>query len=799
MLIIMRKEGACSHDVACSDCERVVNWLLHGTEKGREYIRISPPQNIKCGKCHYEYQCPYCLKLASRLRLVYDDKKDKDSGHYIYGGIIVEVESYLSKVLRRRFLDEASKGLRIGLVSRDYGPMALDGVWLTAFEKGKHADSGLIRMHNSWTVKINQLRLLLERCEKSHTKCKRRDICHISSGEYLYLLDLHGRRLVLSTIDTAPYVCLSYVWGKTQNILDCRKSRLESLRKEGALDNLDIFDPPLTVRSAMEFAKTMGERYLWVDRYCIVQDDHDYKEAQLKRMCQIYASARYTVVAADGTAADGLVSWDSEADCSGLYSNLWYSNETHAILAGVGLEENPFGNGTWDSRGWTLQEQLFSLKTIIFNSGMVFWRCHEQFWQQDFLHSSDTHWRVSRPLLPPPWPSLIYLGSLASEFAKRELTYPSDCIAAISGVIAYLEPHFPGGFLFGMPELWFDIALLWEPGDNFLEDRFRQDEVACVPSWSWARWKGNINFRAWGMATGYVVMDENMRPKFFNRPEFRDVPEKAKEAIYQSMESVPSLTTPIVKWYRCNSSTSPALSDRPILNCYNNFKHYETNIHTEPPLPWIRYRTPDGCVYKVKDAIHHESPMYKCPIYSSDMVSTIYKDEAVPRSIIYGRVKRRFLRLGASSGIRLQDASLRDYPKVMPNFQLLSLNKNVQIGTLTVNVANEETVNETLATSKVIAARLGHHLIGDPFVIEVIVISAGECSCKTSAYGMMHCELYQWETGKARDSLDEVYRYYNVMHIRRRKDNVAERMGIGRAARDLWDEEGSEEIDIELG
>src|SRR6186713_245991 len=142
-------------------------------------------------------------------------------------------------------------------------------------------------------------------------------------------------------------------------------------------------------------------------------------------MCQIYASARYTVIAADGTATDGLISWDSETDRSRQSSNLWYSNKTHSILAGVGLEENPFENGTWDKRGWTWQEKLFSHKTIIFNNGIVFWRCHEQFWQQDFRHSSETPWRMSPPLLPPPWPSLIYIGLLAMEFAERELTFPS--------------------------------------------------------------------------------------------------------------------------------------------------------------------------------------------------------------------------------------------------------------------------------------------------------------------------------------------------------------------------------------
>jgi hypothetical protein len=117
---------------------------------------------------------------------------------------------------------------------------------------------------------------------------------------------------------------------------------------------------------------------------------------------------------------------------------------------------------------------------------------------------------------------------LAMEFAKRDLSFPSDCIAAFASVLVSLEPHFPGGFLFGMPELWFDIALLWEPADRFLEDRFRGDEVACAPSWSWARWKGNINFHAWEMATEYLIGDESMRPRLFSGPVFANVPEERR-------------------------------------------------------------------------------------------------------------------------------------------------------------------------------------------------------------------------------------------------------------------------------
>jgi len=48
----------------------------------------------------------------------------------------------------------------------------------------------------------------------------------------------------------------------------------------------------------------MGERYLWVDALCIIQDDSMDKEWQIARMGSIYSSAVFTIVAACGVDAD---------------------------------------------------------------------------------------------------------------------------------------------------------------------------------------------------------------------------------------------------------------------------------------------------------------------------------------------------------------------------------------------------------------------------------------------------------------------------------------------------------------
>jgi hypothetical protein len=43
------------------------------------------------------------------------------------------------------------------------------------------------------------------------------------------------------------------------------------------------------------------------------------------------------------------------------------------------------------------------------------------------------------------------------------LTYESDTLNAFSGVTNALTRVFEGGFIFGLPQIFFDAALLWQP------------------------------------------------------------------------------------------------------------------------------------------------------------------------------------------------------------------------------------------------------------------------------------------------------------------------------------------------
>jgi len=112
------------------------------------------------------------------------------------------------------------------------------------------------------------------------------------------------------------YVALSYVWGQQRKGFSNREgeppfealqSNIVALQQEGALITIGTTTAPLpqTILDAIGIPNLLGERYLWVDRLCIVQDDAATKHSQIHHMSSIYANAHFTLVAAVESAYDG--------------------------------------------------------------------------------------------------------------------------------------------------------------------------------------------------------------------------------------------------------------------------------------------------------------------------------------------------------------------------------------------------------------------------------------------------------------------------------------------------------------
>ncbi|OHE94399.1 hypothetical protein CORC01_10327 [Colletotrichum orchidophilum] len=136
-------------------------------------------------------------------------------------------------------------------------------------------------------------------------------------------------------------------------------------------------------------------------------------------------------------------------------------------------------NTTWCQRGWTFQELISSRRQLIFHNDTVNWQCHFASWHEKQRH-----------ITTGPCSSVgeaQHHNDTSSSFValcnKRVLTYAHDVHDAFAGVLSAFGQSIPGGFICGLPRIFFDAALLWQPPEPLF--RRASDVFSALPSWSW--------------------------------------------------------------------------------------------------------------------------------------------------------------------------------------------------------------------------------------------------------------------------------------------------------------------------
>jgi hypothetical protein len=71
------------------------------------------------------------------------------------------------------------------------------------------------------------------------------------------------------------------------------------------------------------------------------------------------------------------------------------------------------------------------------------------------------------------------------------MSYASDTLKALAGLLHILEACFKCQIKEGLPEILLDAAILWRPMEAL--ERRSVSEVD-IPSWSWAGWKGKVRY-----------------------------------------------------------------------------------------------------------------------------------------------------------------------------------------------------------------------------------------------------------------------------------------------------------------
>ncbi|CAN9280255.1 unnamed protein product [Alternaria alternata] len=285
---------------------------------------------------------------------------------------------------------------KVNADSRDT-PLGRTPLWWAA-EGGYESVTELL-LENNDVTKIPKAKLGLEinhRCLFRWIKvCDNR---HDSCCQPTQMQNRHPYQIPNWVIDTrdacivpgrtvSRYVALSYVWRNDQKDAESPKverllltrSNLSEFHKPGYLSKTAAVHLPQVVQDTIELVQKLGERYLWVDCLCIVQDDVDTR-AQVERMGDIYSGAYFTVI---GATSSGLFSMQRSANKHRqrvISRNHRWAAKEHI----EGLYHSLF-RSKWATRGWTFQEQILSKRAVIFVDGDMFWDCQRSIWDKDEL------------------------------------------------------------------------------------------------------------------------------------------------------------------------------------------------------------------------------------------------------------------------------------------------------------------------------------------------------------------------------------------------------------------------------
>jgi hypothetical protein len=171
---------------------------------------------------------------------------------------------------------------------------------------------------------------------------------------------------------TGQYVTLSYKWGDSKKIVTSSDNYQEHLQ------GISPQKLPWTFKEAIQVTHDLGFQYLWIDAICIIQDSKVDVQDGIGSMDKIYRNSTLTIFAAAGDNTDAGVSifrdprsnktckLDLKTTAGGQNSQ----GSLYVTLDHPGDERRPLYE-----RGWVLQEEVLSTRSLVFGSRQLSWRC----------------------------------------------------------------------------------------------------------------------------------------------------------------------------------------------------------------------------------------------------------------------------------------------------------------------------------------------------------------------------------------------------------------------------------------
>jgi Heterokaryon incompatibility protein (HET) len=302
---------------------------------------------------------------------------------------------------------------------------------------------------------------------RSHHK---RLCCSSKETQFLGLKVIDCNSLsVIPAPPSCPYVALSYVWGHSKRS-SCNVNAM-------CMDAAYTLPSPLpnVISDGITVTKALGLQYLWVDKFCIDQENSNEKHDQISRMDAIYKRAEITIIAAAG---------DNEScGLPGVGTNPQRPQPAakvgnFRVISSVAHPHHTIAFSKWSTRGWTYQEAVLSRRRLVFTEDQTYFECNAMNCYESvrgvldvlhtknkdkylrFMHSGVFSGKREYCFGPMDAEKLSRLASLhvnfdhIQQYSKRDLTFEHDSPQAFAGITRHLErSNFPILQLWGVPFL----------------------------------------------------------------------------------------------------------------------------------------------------------------------------------------------------------------------------------------------------------------------------------------------------------------------------------------------------------
>ncbi|KAF2647883.1 HET-domain-containing protein, partial [Lophiostoma macrostomum CBS 122681] len=364
---------------------------------------------------------------------------------------------------------------------------------------------------NTWSPdSIQAAKAWILNCDTKHPECKQ-------NGNFrpTRLLEITSDTRSAKVIDLGKshhlspegYTVLSHCWGP-RGI----EQRLTTTNQNEYYRHIACIDLPRNFQDAITVTIDLGFRYIWIDSLCILQDSVDDWRAESVTMGDVFRHAAVTISAT--------ASSDSKGGCFRERDSFLHTNCTlmASTTSNLFLDVSPRVRGQCSSledlfvekvdcaplslRSWTYQERVLSRRIIHFCDGIILFECNtvrgsefhdpagEVYDGKEYIRKDGKLYTGEElETLKMNNPEFIYRWyDLVSAYSGRSITYRSDKLVALSGLVDLIQANTNLEYVAGLWKTTLALDLLWiscQPVQQRSKERI-------APSWSWASAEGRI-------------------------------------------------------------------------------------------------------------------------------------------------------------------------------------------------------------------------------------------------------------------------------------------------------------------